>query len=899
MKRQLLQVLLLTGSVWVLVTNPAQGEKVQRSSLSNSTNRNNNQQSLLLSSTQTVEPTRDRRHSQVERMINNADRLVQSPTPSLPSANQVIPVTSVKANATDKGVEVILETPRGEQLQVSNQNQGNSFIADIPNAQLRLPNGDGFTFRSEKPITGITEITITNFNASTIRVIVMGEAGVPTVELFDSDEGLIFGLTPVASSTETQEEPPQKPDTPGPVQPGSEIQPDETSAEEEEIEIVVTGEQETGYSVPEASTATRIEVPVRDVPQSIQVIPRQVIEDRQVVRLNELADNVSGVQPQSGYFGLSSQGYYIRGFPLEFENFRNGFRDFGFTSPREVANVERVEILKGPASVLYGSAIGFGGLVNTVTKKPLAEPLYNPSVTIGNYGFYRSALDFGGPLTNNGSLLYRLNVAYENADSYRDFNENESVFVAPALTWQIGPRTTLTAEFEYQNYDFVPDRGLLPSEVFLDLPISRFLGEPDLDNAEFDSFSGTYNFEHSFSDNWRFRQGFNALRVTGDTLSTGNSIFDAPFLEADGRTLARRVRKTDEEQENYTLQNEIIGEFDTGFIKHNVLFGVEIARYRFAYDFERAPIAPLDIFDPQYGAERGDFAPDFAEEYGADNVAIYVQDLIQVLPNLKVLAGLRFDSNDTFYRDTLADAFDFEQSDSDFSPRLGIVYQPSESTSIYASWSNSFNPQFFSRNRAGAAFEPERGKQFEVGVKQEFFDGRLSATLVLYNLTRKNVLTTDPEDPDFSIQTGEQTSRGVELDVTGEISSGWNIIATYAYINAFVSEDEDIPVGQRLVNAPKHSASLWTTYEIQSGGLQGLGFGAGLVFVSDREAQLPNTIELPSYVRADASIFYRRNNWRAALNFKNLFDTKYYRTQGFFVTPEAPFTILSTFSVEF
>lgn len=208
-------------------------------------------------------------------------------------------------------------------------------------------------------------------------------------------------------------------------------------------------------------------------------------------------------------------------------------------------------------------------------------------------------------------------------------------------------------------------------------------------------------------DDWKFRQGFNALSVTGNTLSTGNSNFDAPFLEADGRTLARRVRQTDEEQENYTLQNEIIGEFNTGSIRHNVLLGVELARYRFAYDFFRADIAPLDIFDPQYGAKPGTFEPDFAEEYGADNIGIYVQDLIEVLPNLKVLAGLRFDSNDIFYRDTLSDGFDFEQSDSDFSPRLGIVYQPSESTSIYASWSNSFNPQFFSRNRTGEAFEPE------------------------------------------------------------------------------------------------------------------------------------------------------------------------------------------------
>lgn len=818
---------------------------------------------------------------------------------------QVVQVTQVQLNSTDNGIEVVLETSAGEQLQVLPRTDGNTYIADLLNAQLRLPTGN--TFRQENPTEGIAAVTVTN-NANSIRVTVTGVSGVPTVELFDSDSGLIFNFISTASQAnqssqlENQTQPPEitpSDATPEQAQPGRETQPNETATQEDEpIEIVVTGEQETGYSVPDATTATRIEAPIRDIPQSIQVIPRQVIQDRQVVRLNELADNVSGVQPQSGYAGLSSQGYYIRGFPLDFETFRNGFRDFGFISPREVANVERVEILKGPASVLYGSALGFGGLVNTVTKKPLSEPVYNPSVTIGNYGFYRSTLDIGGPLTNNGSLLYRFNAAYENADSYRDFNENESIFVAPALTWQISPRTTLTTEFEYQNYDYVFDRGLLPSQTFLDLPRGRFLGEPDLNNAQFESFSGTYNFEHKFSDNWKFRQGFNALRVAGNTTSASADAFEPPFLEADGRSLARRVRKTDEEQENYTLQNEIIGEFNTGSIRHNILFGVELARYRFAYDFERADIAPIDIFNPQYGAERGDFAPDFAEEYGADNIGIYVQDLIEVLPNLKVLAGLRFDSNDIFYRDTLADAFDFQQSESDFSPRLGIVYQPSESTSIYASWSNSFNPQFFSRNRAGGAFKPERGKQFEVGVKQEFFDGRLSATLALYNLTRRNVLTTDPDDPDFSIQTGEQTSRGVELDVAGEISPGWNIIATYAYINAFVSEDEDIPFGDTLVNAPEHSASLWTTYEIQSGNFQGLGLGAGLVFVSDREAQLPNTIELPSYLRADASIFYRRNNWRAALNFKNLFNTKYYRTQGFFITPEAPFTVLGTFSVE-
>lgn len=472
--------------------------------------------------------------------------------------------------------------------------------------------------------------------------------------------------------------------------------------------------------------------------------------------------------------------------------------------------------------------------------------------------------------------------------------------IAPALTWRIGPRTTLTAEFEYQNYDYVFDRGLLPSEVFFDVPISRFLGEPDFNDAEFDSFSGTYNLEHKLSDQWRLRQGFNVVSVNGNTQYVTTSNFSEPFLEADGRTLPRDATKTDESAENYALQNEIIGKFNTGSVRHNVLFGVELARYKFAYDFFDAPIAAINIFDPEYGAEPESFAASSAEEYGSDNIGIYLQHLIELLPNLKLLVGGRFDWVDSFYTDTLADTFDFEQSDSDFSPRVGIVYQPSETTSLYTSWSNSFSPEFFSRSRTGETFKPTTGEQFEIGIKQDFFDSRLSATLALYQLTRQNVLTTDPNDPEkFSIQTGEQKSRGVELDIAGEILPGWKIIATYAYTDAFVSEDEDIPLGDRLSNVPEHSASLWTTYEIQNGYLQGLGFGAGLFFVGDREVQLPNTIELSSYMRADAAIFYRRNNYRFALNFKNISDTKYYNTQGFYITPASPFTVLGTVSVEF
>jgi len=825
--------------------------------------------------------------------------------------SSITQVIDVRLQQTDKGLQIVLETADGKSLQVFATSFSKTFVANIPNAQL----AQGKTFRQENSASEIASIAVTQQGTNYIRVTVTGTRDLPKVAVGRSDRALTLTLPNALAKLNEAIAPTAQQPTPTPPQTqttpetpaASETTPEQEKPAQlnnipdgkEEIEIVVTGEQETGYSVPNATTATKTDTPLRDIPQSIQVIPRQIIEDRQVVRFSELADNVSGVQPQSGYGGISSQGYYLRGFPLEFEAYRNGFRDFGFISPRDVANVERVEFLKGPASVLYGGSFGFSGLVNTVTKKPQAEPFYRLNGTVGNYNFYRSTVDLTGPLTEDKSLLYRLNVAYENAGSFRDFNENESIFIAPSLTWQIGSRTTLTTELEYQNYEYVFDRGLLPSEEFLDLPISRFLGEPDVNDASFKSFYGTYNFEHEFSDNWKFRQGFNVVEIEGNTEYVTTSNFEQPFLEEDGRTLPRNAQRSDESSENYTLQNEFFGKFNTGSLRHNVLLGVELARYRFAYDFEDAAIAPLDIFDPVYGAEPEPYIPTSGEEYGADTVGIYVQDLIEISPNLKFLAGGRFDSIDSFYKDTLTDSFGFEQSDSEFSPRLGIVYQPSESTSLYASWTNSFNPEFFSRNRTGQPFQPSKGEQFEIGIKQGFLDDRLSATLALYQLTKKNVLTQDPTDPDFSIQTGEQKSRGVELDIAGEILPGWKVIATYAYTDAFVSEDNTIPEGDKLQGVPEHGASLWTTYEIQSGNLEGLGFGAGIYYAGDREVELPNSIELPSYLRADASIFYRRNNWRAALNFKNIFDTEYYATQGFYITPQAPFTILGSFSVEF
>lgn len=788
---------------------------------------------------------------------------------------QIIQVTGVSLNQTSNGLEVILETTASDKLQTSLNSEGNILSVDIPNAQLRLASGDSFL--SQKPVAGITEITVINQDSNTIRVTVIGETGLPKVELDDTDNGLIFVVTPITTST-------RQPQTPQTNQADSETPAAQPSAQNDEpIELVVTG--------------TRFEVPIQDTPQSIQVIPRQVLEDRGAVRLDEFTDNVSGVQRITGGDGLGSSGFIIRGFSDVYENLRNGFRSQG-GFPRDLANIDRIEVLKGPAAALYGG--GFqSGIVNILTKKPLDEPRYEVKATVGSYDFYRGELDLTGPLVENRSLLYRLNVAYQNQGSFRDFLNYKSFFVAPSLTWNISQRTSLSFDYEYLNTDYPDDETFRAEPEFLRISPKTYLGEPDLASERFTAHSLSLEFSHEFSDNWQYRLGFNTLWQ--DVFDEGAT--RSGRLQADRRTLNREFTRRTNDLENLTLRNEILGKFNTGSVRHNLLFGVDYSRLEYAYTFSSAPIAPIDIFNPIYGARpTAALSLNSNEAYGDDTLGIYLQDIVEVLPSLKILAGVRFDNVNGFYEDRETNTSINEVSDSKFSPRFGIVYQPGDTTTLYASWSNSFTPQIFGRNSNGEQFKPVTSEQYEVGIRQEFLDQRLSANLALFQITRQNVATTDPNssDPFARIQTGEQRSRGVELDINGEILPGWKMILTYAYTDAQVTEDNRIPVGDRLPNVPYNSASLWTTYEIQSGNLQGLGAGLGIVYVGDRQGGLPNTITIPSYVRTDAALFYRRRQFEARLNFKNLFDTNYYdATDGTSINPQEPFTLIGSFSYRF
>jgi iron complex outermembrane recepter protein len=800
-------------------------------------------------------------------------------------AQSLAQVTGVKLQATDKGIEVILETNQSDQLQLTNKSEGNSYIVDIPNAQLRLPTGD--TFRQEKPTAGITEVIVTNLDANTIRVTVMGETSAPQVELFDDNEGLIFGVVPSVTTTEAQSEP----------QPSSETQP------EEPIELVVTGEQDT-YRVPEATTGTRTDTPIRDIPQSIQVIPKQVLQDQQVIRLTDAIRNVSGVV-EGDTFGGTVDNFNIRGFDFT-SNFRDGFRDTG-DSLRELANIEQIEVLKGPASVLYGNAEP-GGIINLVTKKPLAAPYYSGDFSVGSFSYYRSAIDLSGPLDLDKTLLYRLNVAYENSGSFRDFVNSERFFFGPIFDLKIDDRTNILFDVSYINDERTMDQGIVAiGREVADIPTSRFLGEPG-DERTVEEVNVGYRLEHRFNDNFTLR---NAFRYTS------NDSFDyrAQPLVVDEETgeLSRNFRSNKDYFDRYSLQTDFVGKFTTGSIGHTLLVGLDLAREKRDGSQRRLPggLTPsINIFDPVYNVisrpALSELNPTRDGKSTTETLGLFLQDQIVFSDNFKLLIGGRFDivDQDQFDRRTDTRTLQYDEA---FTPRIGIVYQPIKPISLYASYSRSFAPNFAQR-ADGTFLEPERGTQYEVGVKADFNE-KLSATLAAYEITKTNIATPDPNDPDgFSIPIGEQRSRGIELDIAGEILPGWNIIAAYGYTDAKVTQSNDLRVGSRIPKVPEHKASLWTTYQFLEGNLKGVGFGLGLFYLSDRVGgdipsdDFDNTFTLPSYLRTDAAIYYRRNNWRAAINIENLFGVRYFESFNFgrnTVIPGAPFTVIGSFAIEF
>jgi iron complex outermembrane receptor protein len=664
-------------------------------------------------------------------------------------------------------------------------------------------------------------------------------------------------------------------------------------------ELRVPGILDQGYVVRDATTGTKSDTPLLETPATVNVIPRKQLDDQRLLTLPEALGWVPGFGDESSRGGFER--FTLRGFFASDFTLLDGLRvDPRFWVKQEVFGLERVEVLKGPASVLYGQ-VAPGGIVNLVSKRPRPEAHYELGYTAGSFGFHQGTVDVGGPITADKSALYRFTALYLDRDDFVDFVNKDRLYIAPALTLRLGNDTTLTLLANYIRDNLVEPIGIPANGAFLanrngKIPIERFVGEPRFNQDRAFRLQGGYQLEHRFTENLRLRNNF---RVQSFEFDDDNVRPDT--LLGDQRTVTRfasgdRVRGT-----NVGMDTNLEWTFRTGPVSHRMLGGVDVFWDRFADRFYFTPnVAPLDVFNPVYGSPvtvtRADFI--FDGVFNAFQAGVYVQDQMTIFKNLTVLLGARFDDARNRGEDRIFGG-STSQHDRAATWRAALLYQFLPGLAAYASYATSFTPITFGSKADGAPLKPEHGEQYEIGLKADLFRGRFTSALALYDLTRQNVITADPVSPFFSIQTGEQRSRGVEWDGRVKIMPGWDLLAFYAFTEAEITKDTTFERGNRLPAVPKHSAGLWSTWALQSGVLKGLGVGFGGRYVGERMIDLANSLELPDYVVLDASVFYRWGPLGAQLNFKNLTDKTYFTGNSRFVQPGEPFTVLGQLTWNF
>lgn len=638
------------------------------------------------------------------------------------------------------------------------------------------------------------------------------------------------------------------------------------------------------YKTLSATGAMKTDTPVRDLAQSVRVLSADILDDAGITKLADALDLSSGIAKQSNLGGLWDS-YAMRGFTGD-PNFGsdymvNGFNySRGYNGVRDSANTASVEILKGPASALYGRGEP-GGTVNITTKKPLFVPEYTLGLSGGSYSTFRQTADLTGPISSE--IAYRLNAAHEKGDSYRDYVKSERTLVSPSFLWMLGENTTISYELEYSKQEASFDRGVVAVNGKLDaVPRTRYFGDPN-DGLHVIKTTGNQLFvQHYFNDDWSIQTGVSYRESSIKGISTEVSAF-----KAGSTSIVNRQRRTRDNQAlDVSGRFEVLGKVRGAGLQHNLLFGVDAYKFtdnRLQFRVRNVPALELDIYNPVYGYTPPAFpaTPLTSTHEEQRSKSVYAQDQIDLSAQWKMLLGVRYDKYDQSMLNH-NNSKTVAQSLSATSPRAGLVYQPSKTVSLYVTGSKSFRPNSgVSRNFE--SFPAEKGKSAEIGAKYDSADGKISSTLAIYKITKNNVLTFDPVDPNnFSIAAGEVQSKGVEFDLGGEIAAGLRLSAAYAFTDAKVTRDNQAYlVGRQLANVPRHSANLMLVQAFKLGG-NAATVGAGLNYTSEREGAVAPVVatddfKLPAYTTVKLLGSYAiGKRWKFSLDVDNVFDKTFY-----------------------
>lgn len=652
-------------------------------------------------------------------------------------------------------------------------------------------------------------------------------------------------------------------------------------------------------SPPPSTAATRLPVPVRELPVSVAVVPEKVYEEQTALVLGDALKNASGVNVATG-FGVFDF-FTIRGF----DSLTSGLvLTDGIVEPEStfypLYNVRQVEVLKGPASFLYGGT-PLAGAVQLVRRQPEPRSFGNATVSYGRYGTYEASFD-GNASTSDGRLAFRLNATTQGTDGYRDLPDGSIWAVNPTLSWRPDNKTRLGLDFEYVRSEFPPDTGI-PFVGFEDpvlAPVPRTTSyQSPLDRSEQDLYRFRFDFERVLGKGLTLRNRTYYTEL--DWLSDGTLIAGVLPGQDGSLNVLRSLVLLDDRQRLLGNQLELAAAFNTGSVRHDLLVGLELQSFKDRYTQDVALLAPVDLFDPvEPGVPPIPLPPlGQAGDTKSTVVAPYVIDRLHFSPKVQAFVGARLDALD--YEDPLNDT---NRDDTRVNPLVGLVFSPTESLGIHGSWGTASAPP---STQVIGPRDPEESQQAEIGAKLSFLDGAGFAGLSFYDLRRENIAI--PDSSGITRQQGDQRSRGFEVDLGIKPVRGFGLTAAYAYTDAeLTSFSEIVPLvppdfivvdrsGNVAPFAPKHLFNVWASQTFGSG----LGLAVGLRHVGEQYTAEDNRTTIDPYTTLDAAVSFETKRWGVRVHFRNITDTEY-ETRGFgsaSVIPARPFEARVRFRIGF
>ena len=639
------------------------------------------------------------------------------------------------------------------------------------------------------------------------------------------------------------------------------------------VKDVQEREGETSYVAEDTKTATKIDIPLIETPQSISVITRARMQAQEVNSIGEALRYTPGVRGEP--FGFDSRLTWLqfRGF----DNTTNGlFKDglqlrnpaFGISYNLEPYGAEQLDVLRGPASFLYGQGSP-GGLLNYVSKRPTLQSLHEVQFLAGSFGRYEGRFDFGGRINDSDTFSFRMTGLIRESETQIDNVPNDRVYIAPALTWRMASTTSLTFFATYQKdragaFQWLPADGTLGFNPNGFVQPHRFTGQPSVDRYNRTEHSVGYEFHHQLSENWKFLQKMRYNSNETDNVSTY-----VLGLEPDRRTAIRDQWSSYGKLTAIALDNQISGRLSTGPMQHTLLAGLDFQRISVRHNQNFAEASSIDIFN-RYDYGTLGVVPYFDSKQDTKQLqtGVYIQDQIKMFDKWLLTLGGRHDWARNEATDNVAGTTS-TQSDRKATGRAALTYLFDNGLAPYFSYSTFFLPSI-GIGADGKQFKPESGQQYEAGIKYQIPRTRAFVTAAVFDLTRENYVQTDP-GTFLPVQRGKARSRGLELEGVASFDSGWDLIAAYTLLDNKVQETVDpSEQGKRLVQVPAQFSSLWAKYTVPDGKWKGFGIGGGARYTGYNYADTPNAFRVPSYVVGDAVIDHTWNHYRCALNINNI-----------------------------